>query len=65
MVRNIVSMLVKVGTGDLDPEDVPHLLAAGDRQLVPATAPACGLFLVDVVYNREDMASAAPDGAMQ
>ena len=55
MVRNIVSTLVDVGTGKIAPEYIPQLLAATDRSLAPATAPAHGLFLVDVAYNKEDL----------
>jgi tRNA pseudouridine38-40 synthase len=54
MVRNIVSTLVEVGAGNIAPDSIPTLLAARDRQLVPAAAPAHGLFLVDVAYNKED-----------
>lgn len=56
MVRNIVSTLVEVGTGNMAPDDIPQLLAARDRLLVPAAAPAHGLFLVDVAYNKEELA---------
>lgn len=55
MVRNIVSTLVEVGTGNILPENIPQLLAAHDRKLAPAAAPAHGLFLVDVKYNQEDL----------
>jgi tRNA pseudouridine38-40 synthase len=55
MVRNIVSTLVGVGTGALKPDDIPGLLAACDRNLIPAAAPAHGLFLVDVAYNNEEL----------
>ena len=55
MVRNIVSTLVSVGTGDIDADNMPKLLASRDRLLIPAAAPAKGLFLVDVAYNMEDL----------
>lgn len=57
MVRNMVGALVAVGTGDLAAGDVPALLAARDRTALPAAAPAHGLFLVDVGYNKEDLRS--------
>jgi tRNA pseudouridine38-40 synthase len=50
MVRRIVGVLVAVGRGDLDEEDVAGMLSA--RSAVPArlTAPASGLFLERVYY---------------
>lgn len=50
MVRNIVGTLVEVGLGRRNPEDVCRLLAAGDRTLAAATAPAHGLCLMEVLY---------------
>jgi len=64
MVRNIVGTLVEVGRGSLDVEDVPRILAARDRMLAGPTAPARGLYLVEVVYNpAEDFDSADIDAA--
>jgi tRNA pseudouridine(38-40) synthase len=54
MVRNIVSMLVKVGKGELSPDDVEDLLARKDRDGAPGPAPAGGLFLVRVHYEEEE-----------
>ena len=51
MVRNIVGTLVDVGRGRLGPEDVPRILAARDRSAAGPTAPAQGLFLVQVEYG--------------
>jgi len=50
MVRNIVGTLVEVGRGRLTPEDVGHILAAGDRTLAGPTAPPQGLYLAEVEY---------------
>lgn len=50
-VRNMVSCLVKVGRGRLKPEDVKSVLAARNRSRVPGTAPAHGLYLVDVQHG--------------
>ena len=50
MVRNLVGTLVKVGQGFLTPQDVGELLARRDRTLAPPTAPAWGLYLVQVYY---------------
>jgi tRNA pseudouridine38-40 synthase len=50
MVRNIVGTLVEVGCGARRPADIMHLLAARDRRLAGVTAPAHGLYLVQVLY---------------
>lgn len=50
MVRAIVGSLVEVGTGRRQPEWVEGLLASGRREDAGPTAPACGLWLVKVVY---------------
>jgi tRNA pseudouridine38-40 synthase len=52
MVRNIVGTLVEVGRGRRRPGWVAEVLAAGDRTLAGRTAPAAGLFLVSVEYDR-------------
>jgi tRNA pseudouridine38-40 synthase len=49
MVRNIVGTLVEVGL-DRRAADLTELLAARDRGLAAATAPAAGLCLVEVRY---------------
>jgi len=49
MVRNIVGTLVEVGSARRG-TDVAALLAARDRTLAPATAPALGLCLAEVRY---------------
>lgn len=50
MVRNIVGTLVEVGRGDRTPESFAKLLDARDRTQAGPTAPACGLYLVEVKY---------------
>jgi tRNA pseudouridine38-40 synthase len=50
MVRNFVGTLVLVGKGTLQPSDVQRILEARDRSRAGATAPARGLFLVNVEY---------------
>jgi len=52
MVRNIVGTLVEVGQGRRSP-DFGMLLAARDRTLAAATAPAHGLCLVEIRYGAE------------
>jgi len=50
MVRNLVGTFLLVGKGTLTPPDVAGILRARNRSLGGATAPASGLFLVDVKY---------------
>jgi tRNA pseudouridine38-40 synthase len=50
MVRNIVGTLVEVGRGKLSPDEIPGIIHAKDRAAAGETAPACGLFLVEVKY---------------
>ncbi len=50
MVRNLTGALIDVGRGKLVPADIPCILAARDRRLAPAAAPAHGLTLVQVFY---------------
>ena len=60
MVRNIVGTLVAVGMGKLPAAGIPPLIAAADRRRAPATAPAHGLFLVEVAYPPESPSAALP-----
>lgn len=50
MVRNLVGTFVLVGKGTLKPADVTRILEAKDRSAAGATAPASGLYLVNVEY---------------
>ena len=50
MVRNIVGTLVDVGSGTTAVNDIQAILLSKDRYLAGATAPARGLFLVEVLY---------------
>ena len=50
MVRNIVGTLLEVGQGAQPASWVTEVLAARDRQRAGSTAPAQGLFLVNVQY---------------
>jgi tRNA pseudouridine38-40 synthase len=53
MVRTIVGTLVEVGRGKHDPAWVAEVIAARDRHAAGPTAPAEGLFLVSVEYDRQ------------
>ena len=50
MVRNFVGTFLLVGKGTLKPADVTTILKAKDRSAAGATAPAMGLYLVNVEY---------------
>ena len=50
MVRNIIGTLVLVGAGKIEPETVKEILLSKDRRKAGPTAPACGLYLVKVLY---------------
>jgi tRNA pseudouridine38-40 synthase len=50
MVRNIVGTLVDAGAGRLSPSRIPGILASRERGRAGPTAPAAGLFLVQVRY---------------
>jgi len=54
MVRVIVGTLVEMGAGRLNPADMEEIVASRDRQKAGPTAPAHGLFLVDVTYDADD-----------
>jgi tRNA pseudouridine38-40 synthase len=51
-VRNMAGTLKLVGLGQWSPDDVATALAAKDRRAGGPTAPAEGLYLVEVVYER-------------
>ena len=49
-VRNMVGLLIKVGEEKIYPEDVGKILLSKDRTKSGKTAPAEGLYLVNVTY---------------
>ena len=51
MVRNIVGTLVRVGTGNLQPEAVKTILESKDRSMLPSSAPPQGLVLYKVLFD--------------
>jgi len=52
MVRNMVGVLLKIGTGRAQPEWASTVLENRDRRLAGVTAPSSGLYLVDVQYPK-------------
>jgi tRNA pseudouridine38-40 synthase len=50
MVRNLVGTFILVGRGTLQVDDVKRVLEARNRSAAGATAPANGLYLVNVEY---------------
>ena len=50
MVRNLVGTFLLVGKGTLKSADVTRILEAKERSAAGATAPASGLYLVNVEY---------------
>jgi len=52
MVRNIVGTLVDVGLGKISPEAFEEIVISKDRTQAGITAPAHGLFLREVKYER-------------
>lgn len=53
MVRIIAGTLMQVGTGVYPPEHVKEILEARDRRIAGPTAPAKGLTLVGIEYEKE------------
>ncbi len=50
MVRIIAGTLIEVGFGKLKPDDIPEIIGSLDRRKAGRTAPAHGLYLVEVYY---------------
>ena len=53
MVRIIAGTLIRVGGGDMEPERMPEILDALDRNAAGATAPAHGLTMIGIEYESE------------
>lgn len=51
MIRILMALLVRVGQGKATLEQAEHILAAKNRNLIPWTAPAHGLYLVEIFYE--------------
>jgi tRNA pseudouridine38-40 synthase len=52
MVRNLVGTFVEAGRGQIDAASIPQILAARNRAAAGPTAPARGLFLLEVKYPK-------------
>ena len=50
MVRNMVGLLIEIGEGKRNSEDIINILRKEDRTMAGRTAPACGLYLRNVFY---------------
>jgi len=50
MVRNLVGTFVEAGRGRIPANSIPYVLVAHDRAAAGPTAPARGLFLIEVEY---------------
>ena len=50
MVRIIAGTLLKVGSGQFEPEDMEGIIQGRDRSLAGPTAPAKGLTLIEIRY---------------
>jgi len=50
MVRAVTGTITEIGAGQRAADDIPRILAARDRSQAGRTAPACGLFLMNVEY---------------
>lgn len=51
MVRAIVGTMVEIGNGKIEPEKMHEIIQSKNRCSAGSSAPAQGLFLVDVGYN--------------
>jgi tRNA pseudouridine38-40 synthase len=64
MVRNIVGSLMAVGTGRCEPGWLAQLLEGRDRTAAAETAPAGGLYLIDVDYPARFDLPPTPSGPL-
>ncbi|QDP84566.1 tRNA pseudouridine(38-40) synthase TruA [Chryseobacterium sp. SNU WT5] len=51
MVRAIVGTMVEIGNGKIEPQDLHRIIQDKNRNSAGTSAPAQGLFLVDVGYD--------------
>ena len=53
MVRAMVGTIVYASEGKLSPEDIPAILASGNRTLAGPTVPAGGLYMSRLWYEED------------
>lgn len=63
MVRIIAGTLMKVGSGEWEPEYVKEILDAHDRRLAGPTAPAKGLTLMEILFKGDNRAAGTPESS--
>lgn len=51
MVRIIAGTLIRIGTSEYKPEQIPEILAAKNREMAGPTAPAHGLTMIGIEYE--------------
>ena len=61
MVRIMVGTLLDIADGRLAADSIPAILRSGDRRLAGATAPAKGLCLEAVFYDRQEGCPCPPE----
>lgn len=49
-IRNMVGLLIKIGENKIPPSEIPKIIESKDRTKASKTAPAEGLYLVNVEY---------------
>jgi len=52
MVRSIVGTLTDIGLGKIEPDVIERMITTGDRKLAGKTAPARGLTLTGIGYDK-------------
>jgi tRNA pseudouridine38-40 synthase len=63
-VRTIAGTLQQVATGKIPPQRVPEILLSKDRRQAGMTAPACGLYLVRVLYAPDALRMNEPNSTV-
>jgi len=62
MVRIIVGTLVDIGQGRKKPDDMPDIIESRDRKAAGHTAPAQGLYLSEVYFDKTKLSEGIPAG---
>jgi tRNA pseudouridine38-40 synthase len=65
MVRNIVGVLMAIGSGERAVHWARQVLEGRDRTLGGITAPSQGLYLLRVRYGEEFQLPSSPEGLMR